>query len=886
MYKNPEGIATIRLGLEPGLVVRSSSIPGLVGATWQGTPDRPEWVARVDPPLPDGATIGLEFWRPSPATKSAPGSINGQPSAISHQRLVRRFPRFEPLGVDRFTGSLAFRRPADWSGRLAMIPLLDPIPITEEAFVRAWGTLPEEPLTLSGATRFLRAPVLALRTGPLPVQLEVRPAVELSIGAGRVDVRSSAELFEISGHAHHAEIEIPPALRVVRVEADGLTDWSRVSPERIVLRFDGAPAKQRQVRFWGWVPVAADPLAPALPDAGIAVPWPRWPGIATLPGQLTVSSPTPFRITPLLASLAARESGPSSSAGPRFRESYRVDPLERPGQLRWKVEPPRLSVVVHSQITIHPDSVEWVAALRYDSFGGAFDTVLLQLPTSWAEPAKVELKGEDFRLTSQPRGATTDWVIRPEHPIWGTLRLVVRSSLPFSKASGVSFPDLVPLGQGSGDRVETYLAIANATGRDLVREGSTGLQDVEYAAAKFPADDVFGGLEGIPTSAYSVRKEGWSLRVRAPGDTGPAAAGEDPTRVSLADLVCVLSADGTTLGSARYEVEARPGAFLEVELAGGSEVLWAAVDQSPVPPLRSASGRWLIPLEEGGGASRVALIWKATATARPSGEGGRALPLPRPVLDQARVLTFLTVRAPAPFEVRSLDRAFEPVTRDRLEVEKAEWLGVRTAEQIATLNRSSLRDQEALVSSLYRFHVLLRGAERAAAALPPAATTGRGDPTDDVRKRAEASRTNLADALHAADFDQFDKAAQVHLGAAEETPDRLPLELLEPAAPVQICRLGRPHYFRGESNAAARPLILWSPGRPRAFVERSEVWLTIAGLIAAPVAVRLVVRRGERARWWGAATLAAALLALAAASGPLVLAAGLGLGALGRLTRD
>src|SRR5207237_551664 len=78
---------------------------------------------------------------------------------------ARRVPRFEPLGVERFAGALAFRRPADWSGRLATIPGTDPI--TEEAFVRAWGTLPAEPLTLSGTTRFLRTPALAVRTGPL-----------------------------------------------------------------------------------------------------------------------------------------------------------------------------------------------------------------------------------------------------------------------------------------------------------------------------------------------------------------------------------------------------------------------------------------------------------------------------------------------------------------------------------------------------------------------------------------------------------------------------------------------------------------------------------------------------------------------------------------------
>ena len=64
-YRNPEGTPRVRLGMSPGLVVRSSTIPGRVDASWRGSAERPEWVASVEPPLPDGTTIQLEFWRPA-----------------------------------------------------------------------------------------------------------------------------------------------------------------------------------------------------------------------------------------------------------------------------------------------------------------------------------------------------------------------------------------------------------------------------------------------------------------------------------------------------------------------------------------------------------------------------------------------------------------------------------------------------------------------------------------------------------------------------------------------------------------------------------------------------------------------------------------------------
>ena len=50
-YHNPGGTPVLRVGLEPGLLVRGAAVPGAVDVSWEGTADRPEWVARVEPPL-------------------------------------------------------------------------------------------------------------------------------------------------------------------------------------------------------------------------------------------------------------------------------------------------------------------------------------------------------------------------------------------------------------------------------------------------------------------------------------------------------------------------------------------------------------------------------------------------------------------------------------------------------------------------------------------------------------------------------------------------------------------------------------------------------------------------------------------------------------------
>ena len=258
-YRDPRGTSVVRLGLGPGVLVRSSTIPGTVDVTREGTPDQPEWVARIDPPLPDGATVLLDVWRPLERIGDASG------------RSTRSVPRIEPIGVERLTVTLAFRRPPDWVGRIGPGP---GVPgsletVGEEAFVRAWGgSLPEEPLTLSGAVKLPslagKGPLPMVATGPQLDRLRVVPSVQLAIAAGRIDVSIEADLTETGGPAHEVELSLAEGFQVVRVSADGLTDWSRPTTRSLRLRFDGPPLRQRRMRVQGWLAVAGDPLAPRL----------------------------------------------------------------------------------------------------------------------------------------------------------------------------------------------------------------------------------------------------------------------------------------------------------------------------------------------------------------------------------------------------------------------------------------------------------------------------------------------------------------------------------------------------------------------------------------------------------------------------------------------
>ena len=140
-----------------------------------------------------------------------------------------------------------------------------------------------------------------------------------------------------------------------------------------------------------------------------------------------------------------------------------------------------MNVLIESQMTIHPDSAEWVAALRYDVAGGALDSIHVKLPTAWALKSQIQLPGGEFHRRSDPPapGPVTLWTLKPDHPIWGSQRLVLRSTLPLVPGQEMVVPEITPLGLGFAD---TYLGLVFAAGSIPATAGSSGLHRIPYAS--------------------------------------------------------------------------------------------------------------------------------------------------------------------------------------------------------------------------------------------------------------------------------------------------------------------------------------------------------------------------------------------------------------------
>ncbi|WP_422925379.1 hypothetical protein [Singulisphaera sp. PoT] len=860
-YRNPGGSSRIRLQLQPGLIIRPVSLPGLLDATWQGTPERPEWVASVEPPLPDGAAILLEFWRPRDPSNAA-------------NAAARRLPVVEPVGVERYSGAIGFRRPADWTGRLATLSGLDSI--TEEAFVRAWGTLPAEPLTLSGAMRFTRAPELSIATGPPRDRPSVQPRVRLTIGPGRLGFDMRIDLRDPSGTTNQLAFEVSRGLRIVQVDGDGLTDWGR-DGDTLRLRFDGASAKRRQIRVQGWEAVISDPLSTIATSQDMSVPWPDWVEAEARPGMLSIDSPTPFQLATNtgVAPLEAVQAEPDASAALPHRRSFQVTTAEGLGKLRWEVEPARINVAIRSHVTIHPDWAEWVAVVRYEVSGGACDAVHLRLPSTWASTAEVAIAGDTHQLTSEARDATTFWAIRPERPFWGSQQLIVRATRPISAGETLAFPDLNPLGKGS---VDTYLAITNASGRELATEGSPGVQQIDDRNQFL--DDVFTLLPGFRESVFHVRSTSWSLKVIPSRGARLTGADARPARVALADLGCEVMGDGSVLGLARYEVEPHSGTFLPLELPAGAELLWTSVNNLAERALKSVSGQWVIPIDDEA-VSHVSLIWRGGPVAP---EPLKGQPVSLPTLTQAKVTTLLTVRAPATVKLVPTDRRLVAVPRDRIETEKAEWLKRSIQDELVKIDRSSLRDRSRLMSALLRFELVLRSADRSAAWDPSSLNT-QGSWVDSLRHRLRVLRSSLLEPIEMAGLEELPRRVQAHMGQVPENAEDASIEVPEPLAPVRLQHSGQPHHYLiedttiGESKPTSLLNAELAPKSARNADEQPGLVLTA---MFAPVVVCGLLSERVRTRRVGALASVVALFVLGVIAGPLVFVAAIALVLVGR----
>ena len=346
----------MRLLHPEGLIFRGARVLGSAGFVWCENTGKDEWVLHVDPPLEAGGTIEIDSWMPfeSRAAEGERPKSAGEDSGAA----LRQLPGIQPIGVERYSGSLAVRRPGDWTGRLENVAGADPI--SDESFVKAWGSLPDDPLTLCGTRRFVREcrASLADRGDAVAALGQADRAAPARARARDGDGRGRA-LRAIRCASVIVEARIPRDLRITQVSAPGLGDWSTTDGGRLQLMFDGSNGpSRRRLRLVGFIPVSEDPLKIGPHQHRIAVPWIEWNEVESLPGFLVASSISKLEVAGAsgMTLISSESSGPGGAVSPRNRLTFGVDDPRQLGEISWVSLPARVSVLVDSQMTIHPDS--------------------------------------------------------------------------------------------------------------------------------------------------------------------------------------------------------------------------------------------------------------------------------------------------------------------------------------------------------------------------------------------------------------------------------------------------------------------------------------------------------------------------------------------------
>ena len=456
----------------------------------------------------------------------------------------------------------------------------------------------------------------SVRTEPAPARIRRPPTLELGLNPGRVDVLFDAEIVDLGDRLHLAMTPRPHDLAVASHRTGSLTGagTSRSAPAAVrssVPRRGGGRSHRA-----GYPP----PMTRSRSGTSAACRPPGLTSWAWKPSRATSSSSN-SRVEatgarPELVTRSRSNRGHAGTEAPTV-PTYRVDDPAALARCSGPA-PPRVNVLIESQMTIHPDSAEWVAALRYDVAGGAPRFHPRQAPHGMGLEILDPAPGREPHRRFDPPvpGPVTLWTLKPDHPIWGSQRLVMRSTLPLVPGQEMSVPDITPLGLGFAD---TYVGLVFAAGSIPATAGSSGLHRIPHAS-RFQ-DPEFSRPPGTEARAFRVDRKNWTPESPDPARPRRRRRGGRIRQGGFRGPRHHRLARSVAAGQGRLRDPARTGRFLVADLPPAVTALWATVDQNPVSPLRSAEGRWLVPLGDQG-PYRVSLFWSEPAQAAHRRAGG------------------------------------------------------------------------------------------------------------------------------------------------------------------------------------------------------------------------------------------------------------------------
>jgi hypothetical protein len=283
--------------------------------------------------------------------------------------------------------------------------------------------------------------------------------------------------------------------------------------------------------------------------------------------------------------------------------------------------------------------------------------------------------------------------------------------------------------------------------------------------------------------------------------------------------------------------------------------------------------------------ARVGLFWSESSSQVSSSDAPWSLTLPR--AGSGRVSTLVTLRLPEDVEIRPSIGGLDLTAADRVELERADRIARQIAEFVGQISRSSGSDRQRIVPLLIAHELALRSAERSLRWNARSGESSRKERAERDLELIRSTRKALTEMLRASGMDDEIARAQLALGEPSRPTAMTAAGPTDSTTPARIRSLGRPSFLIGLTAGLDEDatIILGTLARmtPETDIpERARSILMLGFLAALLVAAMPHPRPGRRA----AVMLAGILGLVGFVAGPIVLAAGAGLGGLGWFTRS
>ena len=545
-------IGQLRIAADPRIRLLPVDGESLISAV-RSSPGEPI-IVDLSRPITDQATVDLSFL------------VTGS-SGIGNLQL----PKIEVLDARNTTRTVAIS--LDRMLKETFSGVLDSVPV--EAFLKAWGTEEERPVTAA----FRLPPVgtsLTIGVQPRSPDLTERQQLALLVTRDRINVSYRSQLTTTDGYKFQYKLRAPEGFRVQTVQVfqdavENAANWLEDSEGSIVVRLSQPSSGSQTLVVRGTL---------QRPDQS---KWPI-PQFKVEDSLIESKHVQVFRTQEMLVELTDQpvenlskndpppelaESSPSITGGGDHRPIFvgAVKSTREESQLTLAIR--RNQPVVRAQLvtSIQHIASSWngIAHVQLDVSDGLADSLVFDIGDHWSGPLEVAPAAEVETLVGA--GNRRQLVVRPEKPVAGKFQLTLRGALKFRDAEPVRAPQLT---LRNANELVRYLALPTQhEGRQLFWE-PRGIRPLPIPKDLLAALDL-----PSPVAGYQIVSD----QFQAALSSIEKSDGRPEVRLVKTEITC--HPDGSFVGTARFDLQPAGLASCALHLAEGCELIHVAIDERP-----------------------------------------------------------------------------------------------------------------------------------------------------------------------------------------------------------------------------------------------------------------------------------------------------------------